>query len=1016
MRAPSIGLTLRTALLSWSVTLATLLLFVLVILPWQQRTFLQNLESKAHGVAVSLQGVAAGAAVNEDYSRVIEHAQEMLTGDRSLAYLVVTKNDGFSLIHDPTGWRSAVDAAEEWRPKVRVAGGGIREASLVGPRVFHFSQPFDYSGIQWGWIHVGLSLDAYDRSVTSLYRLTAGLGIVCVALSLFASVIYARRLVRPVLNLRETVQRVSAGDLAARAPEDRGDELGSLARSVNQMTEALLRRDEILGSVQFAAQRFLGAANWRIVISEVLSGLGKAAGASRAYIFENHQRPGGPLVASYCHEWVAPGIRPELANPDLQHLPYVAAGFGRWVELFQRHEIVAAGVTDLPASEQPALAAQGIQAVLVIPIFVDDVWWGFIGLDDCAQRRAWSDAVRDSLQAVADMIGGAITRQRAQDALLEAKATLEQRVLERTIALQRENLERKEAEAAVVRSLAVINATLESTLDGIMVVDRNGRVMHFNRRFVEMWRIAPEFLTSGQNRNVLAKVAALLKDPPAFLRRSMVLHRDRVSESHEVIEFKDGRIFEMYTRPQQFDANSSGRVWCFRDITERRRAEAEITYERDLLQTLLDSLPDTLYFKDLESRFVRVSRSKVESALAHLRERHRLEQPPDGAPAPLPPHLESAEAMGQWLFGRSDFDVFSDDGARPRYEEEQEIIRTGQPITGKVESMTLPSGATAWYLVTKMPWRDEQGRIIGTYGVSKNITVIKEAEEKLSAVHQELMQTSRQAGMAEVATGVLHNVGNVLNSVNVSATLVRETLQSSEVATLGRVAQLLRSRTDDLAAFLTTDPKGRLIPNFVIQIADHLAKEHAVLLAEHEQLARSVEHIKEIVAMQQNYARVSGVLEKVRIADLVGDALRIHAVGFARHRIEVVRDYAEIPLAVVDKHKVMQILVNLIQNAKHALDDSERPGRRITLGIGPADAGRFRISVGDNGVGIVPENLNRIFSHGFTTRANGHGFGLHSGAIAAREMGGSLHVTSAGAGLGATFTLELPLTPASTTL
>lgn len=162
--------------------------------------------------------------------------------------------------------------------------------------------------------------------------------------------------------------------------------------------------------------------------------------------------------------------------------------------------------------------------------------------------------------------------------------------------------------------------------------------------------------------------------------------------------------------------------------------------------------------------------------------------------------------------------------------------------------------------------------------------------------------------------------------------------------------------------------------------------------------------------MQQSYACISGILEKVQIAEVLGDALQINIAGLTRHGIEVVRNYAEVPPVVVDKHKVMQILVNLIHNAKYAVDESRRADRRITLGIGRGDANRIRISVADNGVGIPTKNLTRIFSRGFTTRRNGHGFGLHSGAIAAREMGGSLRAESPGAGQGAIFTLELPLT------
>ena len=288
----------------------------------------------------------------------------------------------------------------------------------------------------------------------------------------------------------------------------------------------------------------------------------------------------------------------------------------------------------------------------------------------------------------------------------------------------------------------------------------------------------------------------------------------------------------------------------------------------------------------------------------------------------------------------------------------------------------------------------------------------KRMQLEVEHIHKQLLELSRQAGMAEVATGVLHNVGNVLNSVNVSATLVRETLRNSKIKSLGRVATLLRDHDDTaehMGSYLSTDPKGRMVPQFIIQLADQLAAEHGMLLAENQQLAKNVDHIKEVVAMQQNHATVSGITETVQISDLLDDALKIYSASFMRYGIEVVRDYAELSPVTLDKHKVMQILVNLITNAKHALKDSGRSDGRITVAIRTQGKDRYQIAVTDNGVGIAPETITRIFSHGFTTRANGHGFGLHSGANAAREMGGSLTVASPGLGLGATFVLDLPI-------
>ena len=162
--------------------------------------------------------------------------------------------------------------------------------------------------------------------------------------------------------------------------------------------------------------------------------------------------------------------------------------------------------------------------------------------------------------------------------------------------------------------------------------------------------------------------------------------------------------------------------------------------------------------------------------------------------------------------------------------------------------------------------------------------------------------------------------------------------------------------------------------------------------------------------MQQNYARVSGIQEKLRMADLVGDALRINTAGLMRHGVKVEQRFTEVPSIVTDRHKVLQILVNLIHNAKYALDDADRPDRRITVTIEPGAENHVRVIVADNGVGIPKENLLRVFSRGFTTRRNGHGFGLHSGAIAAKELGGTLSAASDGPGRGATFVLELPLT------
>ncbi|HEY1107943.1 MAG TPA: ATP-binding protein [Opitutaceae bacterium] len=278
---------------------------------------------------------------------------------------------------------------------------------------------------------------------------------------------------------------------------------------------------------------------------------------------------------------------------------------------------------------------------------------------------------------------------------------------------------------------------------------------------------------------------------------------------------------------------------------------------------------------------------------------------------------------------------------------------------------------------------------------------------QLTETYKGLVDASRLAGRAEIATGVLHNVGNVLNSLNVSASVVATGLRQSKCEAMVKAVAMLRERGADLAEFLAADPKGRRLPELLEGLARHSVTERERLLGEVESLQQSVDHIKEIVAMQQAYATMVAVVEPLDAATLMEDALRLNAGAFERYGVSVVREFGGGGRVLAEKAKILQILLNLIRNAKHACDDSAPGSKCITLRIARVGE-RLRLIVADNGVGIPAENLTRIFGHGFTTRAGGHGFGLHSSANAAREMSGSLTAHSEGRGCGATFTLELP--------
>lgn len=550
------GIARRTVALAWIITLVTLCIFVAVIIPEQERDLRTELESKASGVAVALQGEVAEAAISEDYSSVVEHAMQVLDGDNAVDFLMIVKDDGTSIVVERKGWHMEQKIDPYWYPANRVPSSELGMVPMFNRRVFHYAVPFDYSSIQWGWIHVGLSLDSYDKSTRQVYLRTGILAVICVLISLAASILYAKRFVKPILQLESVVERVAGGDLAARANIQSKDEIGHLAHVFNSMADMILHRDLELS---------------------------------------------------------------------------------------------------------------------------------------------------------------------------ESKRDLELRVAERT-----------------------------------------------------------------------------------------------------------------------------------RELREQVKA------------------------KDI--------------------------------------------ALGE-----------------------------------------------------------------------------------LAEAQKRLIDLSRASGMAEVATGVLHNVGNVLNSVNVSATIVSDQLHKSRIVQLGQLAKLLDDHKHELSAFLTSDPRGTRVISYMGELSRHLELEREQMSKEVVALAQHINHIKEIVAMQQTYARSFGVYEKVSLPELIEDAIGIARPGLERHGITVTVESDELPPITTDRHKVLQILLNLLGNAKDALKETPKHDRQIKISTNRLDNDRVVIRVKDNGIGIPAPNLVRIFSHGFTTKADGHGFGLHSGAVAAQQLGGSLTVESGGTGAGAAFTLEFPI-------
>jgi two-component system, NtrC family, sensor kinase len=283
---------------------------------------------------------------------------------------------------------------------------------------------------------------------------------------------------------------------------------------------------------------------------------------------------------------------------------------------------------------------------------------------------------------------------------------------------------------------------------------------------------------------------------------------------------------------------------------------------------------------------------------------------------------------------------------------------------------------------------------------------------ELQASQAQLIAASRRAGMAEVASNVLHNVGNVLNSVNVSATLLEQRLTSSRMIQVSKVSALIHEHEHDLGDYLRADPRGKLIPQYLADLGTSLQQERTSMLDEVQSLTRAIDHIKRIVVTQQSYAKCDididiDIGEILALDVVMEDAVRISASG-TTETTAIAREYSPTPQLKLDRHKIVHILVNLINNAKQAVAELGPPAQ-IRLCIAMDGEHAVRVDVIDNGVGIAQANLTRIFNHGFTTKPDGHGFGLHSAALSAQEMGGSLNAHSDGEGLGARFSLVLPV-------
>lgn len=286
-----------------------------------------------------------------------------------------------------------------------------------------------------------------------------------------------------------------------------------------------------------------------------------------------------------------------------------------------------------------------------------------------------------------------------------------------------------------------------------------------------------------------------------------------------------------------------------------------------------------------------------------------------------------------------------------------------------------------------------------------------EHQKKLDNINKQLIIAARQAGMAEVAISVLHNIGNIMNSVNVAALSLSEKLKATNFDSLINIEKLIREHQKDFDNFINNDPQGKSLLSYINKIPTFWEERKKIFIEGVTEVNKNIKNINEIIVMQQSLAGATGTIENILLPDIIEEALKLNKSTFPHSGVNIVKKYAIQPFILTDKVKILQILVNLIRNAYETIQ-ADAQDKSITIQISAQNNNEeICIEVIDQGKGISPENLTKIFSYGFTTKKKGHGIGLHASALAAKELGGSLIAESPGENQGAIFKLVLPIKP-----
>ncbi len=288
---------------------------------------------------------------------------------------------------------------------------------------------------------------------------------------------------------------------------------------------------------------------------------------------------------------------------------------------------------------------------------------------------------------------------------------------------------------------------------------------------------------------------------------------------------------------------------------------------------------------------------------------------------------------------------------------------------------------------------------------------LKSTLKELEETKDQLVEQAHKAGMADIASGVLHNVGNILTSINTSAALIEETANQSKVEGFVKANSLLKEHIDEISEFMTNDPRGTGLMEYYLKLEKPLTDERTQILDQTKRLIEKIKLVNDVIAAQQDYAGIGFTNEKVMLSEIAEHALALQSGSIERHGLNITTEYQATDTVTVNRIKLIHALVNIFKNAKEAMSENDLNQKDLMIKSWQDDE-KVYLSISDNGTGVHSDHLNKIFTHGFSTKKTGHGFGLHSSANYVKEMGGRIKISSDGPGKGTTFTLSFPITKA----